>query len=218
MAKLYFRYGTVGSAKTLNLLAVAYNYRQQGKQVVLIKPDVDTRFGRDSIKSRAGLEMSVDIVVAPDTKLLERPWENIHCVLVDEAQFLSAAHIDELRQITLQKNIPIICYGLRTDFRSRLFAGSARLMELSDSIEEVKATCHFCNRKSIMNLKHVNGEATLEGPAVQLGAEETYYPSCYKCYVEKLALASECFCSEATIKQEKEHGSCLCHAELNLVS
>ncbi len=209
MAKLYFRYGTVGSAKTLNLLAVAYNYRQQGKQVLLIKPDIDTRFGKDRIKSRAGLELPVDILVASTTNLVDRDWNNIHCALVDEAQFLSPQHIDELRLITLEKHIPVICYGLRTDFRSCLFPGAARLMELADSIEEVKATCHFCNRKSIMNLKHFNGKATLEGPAVQLGTEEAYYAACYRCYVEKLKEVSECFCAEDRMKKESE--SCLCH-------
>jgi thymidine kinase len=193
MAKLYFRHGTVGSAKTLNLLAVAHNYRQQGKRIVLVKPALDTRFGKESIKSRAGLEMTADVLVTPETKLLEMDWDDISCILVDEAQFLSAVHIEELRKLTLLKDIPVICYGLRTDFRTRLFEGSLRLMELADSIEEVKATCHYCNRKSIANIKHVNGVAALDGPAVQLGAEEKYFPACYKCYSEQ---------TEAAIKQE----------------
>jgi thymidine kinase len=191
MAKLYFRYGTVGSAKTLNLLAVAHNYRQQGKKIVLLKPALDTRFGRESIKSRAGLEMAADVLIAPDTKLLEMPWEGISCILVDEAQFLSAVHIEELRTLTLKKGIPVICYGLRSDFRTRLFEGSLRLMELADSIEEVKATCHYCNRKSIVNLKHVNGVAALDGPSVQLGAEEKYYPVCYSCYTSQIEEATK---------------------------
>lgn len=185
MAKLYFRHGTVGSAKTLNLLAVAHNYRQQGKRVILIKPEMDVRFGKEQIKSRAGLEMSADILVQPNTNLLEYPFEEVSCLLVDEAQFLSSYLIEQLRQITLIQNIPVICYGLRTDFRTNLFEGSLRLMELADSIEEVKATCHFCNRKSIMNLKHVNGQPTVDGPSVQLGAEETYYPVCFACYAQQ---------------------------------
>ncbi|MBS0604364.1 MAG: thymidine kinase [Verrucomicrobia bacterium] len=191
MAKLYFRYGTVGSAKTLNLLAVAHNYRQQGKYILLLKPELDTRFGRESIKSRAGLEMAADILVAPETKLLEMNWDGVNCILVDEAQFLSAKHIEELRMLTLTKDIPVICYGLRSDFRTRLFEGSMRLMELADSIEEVKATCHYCNRKSIVNIKHVNGVAALDGPSVQLGAEEKYYPVCYKCYHKQVEAASK---------------------------
>lgn len=186
MAKLYFRHGTVGSAKTLNLLAVAHNYRQQGKKVLLMKPELDVRFGRDSIKSRAGLETVADVLLTAKTDLLSRDYTAVSCILVDEAQFLPAKIVDQLREITLTEEIPVICYGLRTDFRSRLFEGSLRLMELADSIEEVKATCHFCNRKSIVNLKHVNGKADLDGPAVQLGAEEKYYPTCYRCYIEEL--------------------------------
>ncbi len=187
MAKLYFRYGTVGSAKTLNLLAVAHNYRQQGKSVILLKPELDSRFGKENIRSRAGLEMAADLLVSSQTQLLEQNWEGVDCILVDEAQFLSSCHIEELREITLAQGIPVICYGLRTDFRTHLFEGSRRLMEIADSIEEVKATCHYCQRKSILNLKHVNGVATLDGPTVQLGAEECYYPVCSNCYRSQLS-------------------------------
>lgn len=186
MAKLYFRHGTVGSAKTLNLLAVAHNYRQQGKRILLMKPGMDIRFGKESIKSRAGLEMKADVLITDSHSVSQIDYSGISCILVDEAQFLPAAVIEEFRKISLRFDIPIICYGLRTNFKSYLFEGSARLMELADSIEEVKATCHFCNRKSIMNLKHVNGVATKEGPAVDLGAEEKYFPACYKCYVKEL--------------------------------
>lgn len=191
MAKLYFRHGTVGSAKTLNLLAVAHNYRQQGKEILLLKPDIDTRFGKDQIQSRAGLQMQADILVGPTTDLLQLTFDHINCLLVDEAQFLSMEHVDQLREIAHKKEIPVICYGLRTDFRTKLFPGSLRLMEVADSIEEVKATCFFCNRKSIMNLKHVNGKATLEGPTVQLGAEERYLPTCYSCYKAQLDAAAQ---------------------------
>ena len=190
MAKLYFRHGTVGSAKTLNLLAVAHNYRQQGKHVLLLKPELDTRFGKENIKSRAGLEMQADILVSPTTNLLSVNFDGVSCLLVDEAQFLSMEHVDQLREISLFKEIPVICYGLRTDFRTKLFPGALRLMELADSIEEVKATCFFCNKKSIMNLKHVNGRATLEGPSVQLGSEEKYFPTCYRCYREQISAAT----------------------------
>ncbi len=182
MAKLYFRYGTVGSAKTLNLLAVAHNYRQQDKKILLMKPSMDTRFGQGWIKSRAGLEQEADLLIHPELSLLEMDYKDVSCILVDEAQFLSEKTIDELRKITLDWGIPIICYGLRTDFKSRLFEGSRRLMELADSIEEVKATCHYCNRKSIMNLKYVDGHAVDAGPSVELGAEEKYLPACFKCY------------------------------------
>lgn len=186
MAKLYFRYGTVGSAKTLNLLAVAHNYRYQKKKVLLMKPDLDIRFGKERIKSRAGLEMQADVLIENVRSLSDVDYTELHCVLVDEAQFLTVAVIDELRRITLDYGIPVICYGLRTDFKSCLFDGSRRLMEVADSIEEVKATCHYCDRKSIMNLKHVDGLATNEGPSVDLGAEEKYFPTCYKCYRKEI--------------------------------
>ena len=182
MAKLYFRYGTVGSAKTLNLLAVGHNYRSQGKKILLMKPDLDVRFGKDRITSRAGLEMQADLLIVNEKSLQGIDYTGVSCILVDEAQFLPAKVIDEFRRITLDWEIPIICYGLRTDFKSHLFEGTMRLMELADSIEEVKATCYYCNRKSIMNLKHVDGQATNEGPIVDLGAEEKYFPTCYHCY------------------------------------
>jgi thymidine kinase len=191
MAKLYFRYGTVGSAKTLNLLAVAHNYRQQGKKIVLVKPEIDNRFGKENIRSRAGLEMVADILISSESNLFDQNFDGISCILVDEAQFLSAHTIGQLREITHVKDIPVICYGLRTDFKTRLFEGSLRLMELADSIEEVKATCYYCNRKSIMNLKYVNGIAVQEGPVVEMGAEEKYIPACYRCYREEVKKGKE---------------------------
>ncbi|MCB0486634.1 MAG: thymidine kinase [Flavobacteriaceae bacterium] len=191
MAKLYFRYGTVGSAKTLNLLAVAHNYRQQGKNVVLIKPALDTRFGKQQITSRAGLEQRADILVDSSTDLSAHDFSGVHCILVDEVQFLSPGFIEQLRDVTWQMNVPVICYGLRSDFKSNLFEGSRRLLELADSVEEVKTTCAFCNRKAVMNLKHVNGNAVSDGPSIELGAEEKYFPACYSCYREQLAAVKD---------------------------
>lgn len=112
-------------------------------------------------------------------------------VLVDEAQFLDPSHIDELREITSSWNVPVICYGLRTDFRTNLFPGSQRLLELSDTVEEVKTTCYTCNKKAIFNLKHVNGRADVSGPAVQLGCEEKYFPTCHVCYRNALDMVGE---------------------------
>lgn len=190
MAKLYFRYGTVGSAKTLNLLAVAHNYRQQGKKVLLIKPELDTRFGKDIIKTRAGLEMPADVLAPTDHAVMPLPpLDDIACVLVDEAQFLYPDIIDQFRYFTHSavspshpNGVPFICYGLRTDFRCCLFPAAQRLMELADSIEEVKTTCHFCVQKAVFNLKLRNGQPTLVGPTVELGCEEKYLPVCANCY------------------------------------
>ena len=189
MPKLYFRYGTVGSAKTLNLLAVAHNYRQQGKDVLLVKPESDTRFGAKKIRTRAGLEMPAD-VLAPAAGPIPFPaLDGVVCILVDEVQFLDPAAIDQLRHITysavaenVPHGLPVICYGLRTDFQQHLFPATRRLMELADSIEEIKNVCTFCSHKAVFNLKRQNGRAIFSGDVVDLGCEEKYVPVCGKCY------------------------------------
>ena len=179
MAKLYFRYGTMDSAKSMNLLAVAHNYRKQGKRVLLMKPRLDTRFGAAKISSRCGLEAEADLVVDAETALDPRDFTGLDCILVDEAQFLPPWVIEDLRRITVDPGIAVICYGLRTDFRTRLFPGAQRLMELADRIEEVKVTCQYCAKKAICNLRFVNGAPTVSGPQIQLGADEHYAPVCW---------------------------------------
>eukprot|EP01038_Epipyxis_sp_PR26KG_P010059 gene10059-13519_t len=188
MPKLYFKHGVVNSAKTLNLLALSYSYKAQGKSVALMKPSLDTRFGDFEIKSRAGISQRADYIISNNTNILELPAKNIimDCILVDEVQFLQPSQIDQLRMATYLWNTPIFCYGLRTDFRSNLFPGSKRLMEVADVIEEIETVCHFCHNTAILNLKHVNGIADTSGPAVQLGAEEKYFPTCFSCYRKKL--------------------------------
>lgn len=186
MAKLYFRHGTMGSAKTLNLLAVAHNYRAQGKRVMLLKPKLDDRFGARDVASRAGLRAEADLLLEEGTELDPRLFEGVDCVLVDEAQFLSPRLVEQLRTLTKSHNVPVICYGLRSDFRTRLFPGSQRLLELADAIEEVKVTCQFCNRKAIYNMRFADGKPTLSGAQVELGAEESYLPVCFKCWDERL--------------------------------
>jgi thymidine kinase len=184
VAKLYFRYGTMDSAKSMNLLAVAHNYRKQGKRVVLVKPRLDTRFGAAKVSSRSGLEADADILVDEETQLDPRDFAGLDCVLVDEAQFLAPAVIEDLRRITVDPGVPVICYGLRTDFRTHLFPGAQRLMELADGIEEVKVTCQYCQKKAICNLRFVNGTPTVRGPQIQLGADEHYAPVCWAHYDE----------------------------------
>lgn len=184
MAKLYFRYGVVGSAKTLNLLAVAHNYRQQHKNVLLIKPAVDTRFGPRTIGTRAGITATADVVV-PETGKFELPGLlNTSCLLVDEAQFMPITAIERFHMIAHDPahSIPVICYGLRTDFRLELFPAAKRLMELADTIEEIKTTCTDCDRKAVFNLKLKDNQPVLDGPTVELGFEETYLPVCASCY------------------------------------
>ncbi len=187
MAKLYFRYGAMGSAKTLNLLAVRHNYEAQGKKVLLLKPSVDTRFGNETVRSRAGLEHKADLLLVPGAKLDPDAFEGVSCILVDECQFLSAELIEDLREITRSQGIPVIAYGLRTDFQAQLFEGSKRLMELADSIEEIKTTCRFCESKAVFNLRHnALGEALIGGPSIMLGADTSYSPTCYPCYKSKI--------------------------------
>lgn len=149
-----------------------------------VQPSVDIRFGADDVKSRAGLSQKADYLLRKDTNILNLPLPDapVHCILVDEAQFLEVDQVDQLRLATEQWSVPIICYGLRTDFRTRLFPGSRRLLELADIIEEVETICYYCTKKAVLNLKHVNGVADTSGPTVQLGAEERYYPTCFACY------------------------------------
>ena len=191
VAKLYFRYGTMDSAKTLNLLAVAHNYRKQGKQVALLKPRLDDRFGQELIRSRSGLEASADYLLDPGDPVPAEILGALDCVLVDEAQFLSEAQIEKLRDLTLDASVPVICYGLRTDFRGYAFPAARRLFELADSIEEVKVTCQLCNRKATFNLRVVDGVAVFDGPQVQLGADERYMPVCAVHFREKQREARE---------------------------
>jgi len=185
MAKLYFRHGTMGSAKTLNLLAVAHNYRSQDKRVLVMKPRLDDRFGTDVVESRAGLRVNADILLDRATQLDAKQFDGIDCVLVDEAQFLSAEVVEQLRELTLNPGLPVICYGLRTDFQTHLFEGSTRLLELADSIEEVKVTCQYCNRKAIFNMRLLDDRPTVEGDQVQIGGDESYVPVCHTCYRRK---------------------------------
>jgi thymidine kinase len=179
------------SAKSMNLLAVAHNYRSQGKKVALCKPRVDDRSGLDTITSRTGLEAKVDVLLEPETKIDFDRFADLDCVLVDEAQFLAPRVVDQLRQMTHDLGVPVICYGLRTDLRTELFPGSKRLMEVADSIEEIKVTCRYCNRKAIFNMRLVDGIASRGGPQVQIGGNESYAPVCYRHYAENAGFRDE---------------------------
>ena len=190
MAKLYFRYGTVGSAKTLNLLAVAHNYERQGKRVLFAKPALDVRDGARTVASRAGLSREADLVLGPDATLPPARLRGVDALLVDEAQFLTEAVVDRLRERTRVPGVPVICYGLRTDFRGRLFPGSRRLLEVADTIEEVKTTCAACTRKAVFNLRLADGRPTTRGPRVRLGGDGAYLPVCYAHYRAATARAS----------------------------
>jgi thymidine kinase len=186
MPKLYFRYGTMNSSKTANLLMVAHNYKTQGKKALIFKPEIDDRFGKNVIKSRTGLSDEVDVIISEDTKLDNILLEdNVVCILVDEANFLLPKHVDQLRNFT--KYVPVICYGLRTDYKSNFFPGSQRLMEIADTIEEIKTICVTCHKKSIINAKFslVEGKKYIiktGSDKPDLGAEEKYQSMCWECW------------------------------------
>jgi thymidine kinase len=193
MGKLYYYYGTVSSAKTMNLLSSAHSYKTHKKVCCLIKPSVDTRSGRTTISSRCGLSSEADIVIDDGenvhTTLKNSIRNNVipkpHVLLIDEVQFFTAQQINTLRQITIDFDIPVVCYGLRVDFRNNLFDGSKRLFEIADTIIEVKSICCYCDKKATCNMKHINGEATLDGPTTQIGGDETYKAVCYKCFTKR---------------------------------
>ncbi|GAA5033090.1 thymidine kinase [Microbacterium fluvii] len=209
MAKLYFRYGAMNSGKSTSLLQAAYNYEERGQHVVLAKPEIDTK-GADQIDSRLGVKRTVDFLVAPDDDLrmlFARHRENVRaaaadalipdtepqhsdvaCLLIDEAQFLTPAQVDDLLRIVVLDRIPVLAYGIRTDFQTRAFPGSARLMELAHSLEELKTICR-CGRKALFNARLVGGRFVFDGDQVaidELSADRVTYESmCAECYLRE---------------------------------
>ena len=186
MAKLYFKYGAMGSSKTAQALITKYNYEENELRVWLIKPAADTRDGVQVLRSRIGLEAMVD-VIPPDMGLYARFQEekqtNCDVIIVDECQFLTPEQIDELRAIVNDFNIPVICFGLRTDFRTKLFPGSLRLMEVADTIQEIKTICD-CGAKATVNARiDPSGHIITQGAQVELGGNDRYIAMCHKCYV-----------------------------------
>ncbi len=186
MAKLFFKYGTVFSAKSLNLIATAHNYETQGKNVLLMIPAMDTR-SAGSISTRAGFKKEAELI-HDDTDALKvfeehlAHKEEIACVLVDEAQMLKRYHIDQLREIVAKHNTPVICYGLRVSYTMELFEASERLFALADKLEEIKTICWYCASKATHNLKLVDGVPVYEGEAIDIGGLEKYLPVCYNCF------------------------------------
>lgn len=186
MAKLYFKYGAMGSSKTANALMVRYNYLERGKNPLLLKPKLENRDGERTIKSRIGLEAECRYIedVLPELKNKEEIAKNRYdAIIVDEAQFLTKEQVDSLSDIVDFLEIPVLCYGLRTDFQGNLFEGSERLMELADSIEEIKTVC-WCGKKAIFNARTHNGKIVRDGAQVMMGGNESYISLCRKHYKE----------------------------------
>ena len=188
MSKLYFRYGAMNSGKSTNLMQVAYNYEERGMRVLLIKPSTDKK-GGDKLVSRLGVERKVDLLIDDAQNIYDEvnKWQsekyNIDCILVDEVQFFKANQIDELFKVAVCLDIPVICYGLRTDFKMEGFQGSTRLLLLAHSIEELKTICK-CGKKAILNGRKINNKFVFEGQQVAIdNVDNVEYESlCGHCY------------------------------------
>ncbi len=191
IGKLYFRYGTMGSAKTAMLLTTAYNFEERGMGYWCMKPVVDTREKKNVIRSRIGIERECKWIY-PETDLYEMVKDEFEqtlnipdWILVDEAQFLTSVQVDQLARVVDDYGCNIICYGLRTDFKTHMFEGSRRLFEIADSIEEVKSTCN-CGRKTIVNARiDSKGEIITEGEQVEIGGNDRYIAVCRRCWRNK---------------------------------
>ena len=188
MSKLYFRYGAMNSGKSTHLMQVAHNYEERGMKVILIKPATDKK-GGDKLVSRLGVERKVDILCLEKMNIYEeiQKWQEVkfkvNCILVDEVQFMTKEQVDQLFKIAVVLDIPVICYGLRTDFMMEGFEGSTRLLLLAHSIEEMKTICK-CGRKAILNGRKINGEFVFEGEQVAIdNIDNVKYESlCGHCY------------------------------------
>ena len=186
MAKLYFKYGAMGSSKTAQALITKYNYEENNLKVWLIKPSADTRDGESIVRSRIGLQ-AVAQIVTPDMDIyaIFKNEKSTCCdiIIADECQFLTIPQIDQLRAIANDFDIPVICFGLRTDFQTKLFPGSLRLMEVADTIQEIKTICD-CGNKAIVNARIIDGYIVTEGDQVLLGGNDAYIAMCHKCYIQ----------------------------------
>lgn len=194
MAKLYFRYGTMGSSKSAQALITKFNYEERGMRVWLVKPAADIRDGRDIVKSRIGLSAPAEAIGA-DVDLFavfqEREREFYDVIIADEAQFFTPAQIDALRHIVDTYNVPVFCYGLRTDFHTKLFPGSMRLFEIADSITELKTVC-ACGNKAMVNARLAeDGTVLTQGEQILLGGNESYLPMCFKCWEKAIQKEQE---------------------------
>jgi thymidine kinase len=183
LAKLYFKYGAMGSSKTATALITKYNYEERGMTVWLVKPAADNRDGTFTIQSRVGLSAEAETVSpTADIRALYAAREPVDVIIVDECQFLTEPQIDQLRELVDQKNLPVLCFGLRTDFQTKMFPGSRRLFEVADSITEIKTICH-CGAKATVNARlDGDGYIITEGAQVVLGGNERYIAMCHKCW------------------------------------
>lgn len=184
MAQLYYRYGTMNSGKSIEILKVAYNYEEQGKPVVLLTSALDTRDGIGWVSSRIGLKRQAK-PISSDTDIfgyIENLPDKPFCVLVDECQFLTKGNVFDLARVVDELDVPVMAFGLKNDFRNHLFEGSRELLLLADKIEEIKTICQYCSKKATMVLRTKDGQPVYEGQQVQIGGNETYVSVCRKHY------------------------------------
>ncbi|MBC8081082.1 MAG: thymidine kinase [Gorillibacterium sp.] len=183
MAKLYYRYGTMNSGKSFDILKIANNYEEQGKKVLIFTSVVDTRHGIGKVTSRVGFQREALLMDERMMEVVEQGTPD--CVVVDEAQFASTKQIDQLAEIVDCLDIPVIVYGLMTDFQGIMFEGSKRLLEIADRIEEIKTVCWYCNRKARFNTRFKDGQAVFTGEQLDIGGNDKYQPLCRKCYMKE---------------------------------
>ncbi|GAA2249708.1 thymidine kinase [Herbiconiux moechotypicola] len=195
MAKLYFRFGAMNSGKSTAMLQAAYNYEERGQRVLIAKPAIDTK-GELRIVSRLGVTREADFLIAPTTSVREefaerraavraRTGEDVHCLLIDEAQFLNASQVDDALRIAILDDVPVLAYGIRSDFQTEGFPGSIRLLEIAHSLEELKTICR-CGRKAIFNARRIGDRYVFDGDQVAIDGEHVTYESlCGSCYLEE---------------------------------
>jgi thymidine kinase len=196
VAKLYFRYGAMNSGKSTALLQAAFNYEERGQKVLLAKPAIDSK-GDNAIVSRLGMTRDVDFTIAPDEdiyaaftlereRVIRETGRDVSCLLVDESQFLGEGQVDDLLRIAIQEDVPVLAYGIRTDFQTVAFPGSRRLLEIAHSLEELKTICR-CGRKAVFNARTVDGQFVFDGDQVAIDGDSqvSYESLCGACYLEE---------------------------------
>ncbi|CYV86493.1 thymidine kinase [Streptococcus suis] len=184
MAQLYYKYGTMNSGKTIEILKVAHNYEEQGKPVVIMTSALDTRDAFGVVSSRIGMRREA-VAIDDDMDIfgfIEKMEPRPYCVLIDEAQFLRRHHVYDLARVVDELDVPVMAFGLKNDFRNELFEGSKHLLLLADKLDEIKTICQYCSKKATMVLRTQDGKPTYEGAQIQIGGNETYIPVCRKHY------------------------------------
>ncbi|HEM4881269.1 TPA: thymidine kinase [Streptococcus suis] len=184
MAQLYYKYGTMNSGKTIEILKVAHNYEEQGKPVVIMTSALDTRDAFGVVSSRIGMRRDA-VAIDDDMDIfgfIEKMEPRPYCVLIDEAQFLRRHHVYDLARVVDELDVPVMAFGLKNDFRNELFEGSKHLLLLADKLDEIKTICQYCSKKATMVLRTQDGKPTYEGEQIQIGGNETYIPVCRKHY------------------------------------